>query len=391
MKVTKIETVVCYAYRNNWVFVFVHTDKGITGIGEATIEFSELAVQAAVHELERMLVGRDPHDIELFWRDAYRGYYYRSGPIMSSALAGVEMALWDIKGKDLGVPVYQLLGGKVRDRVPCYANGWFAPATEPDEFAAKAKIAVEEMGFKALKWDPFGSAWLTLTPQEFDKAIACVAAVKEAIKGKGDIIIEGHGRFDMPTALRMGKALEPYEPLFFEEPLTPEDDKGLAELKSRLNIPISGGERVYSRWRAVPYLEMGCVDVFQPDTSHFGGIGEIKKIAAVAEVKNIPVCPHNPIGPVANAANLQLAACVPNFWLLETMATDVPWRKEICTEHMQLIDGEMTIPDKPGLGIELHPEAMKKYPYKAENLRHYNGTLTAIRPEGSTSWFEKQS
>lgn len=387
MKVTKVETHVCYAYRNNWVFVQVHTDEGITGVGEATIEFSELAVEAAVHELDRMLIGRDPHDIELFWRDAYRGYYFRSGPIMSSALAGVEMALWDIKGKALGVPVYQLLGGKLRDRVPCYANGWFAPATEPHEFAQKAKIAVDQQGFTALKWDPFGSAWLTISRKDFNKAIDCVAAVSQAIKGRGDIIIEGHGRFDMPTALRIAHALEPFEPLWFEEPLTPEDDAGLVELKRRVNIPISAGERIYSRRHYLRFIEMQCADVIQPDVSHCGGIGEMKKIAAIAEARNIAFCPHNPIGPVANAANLQLAACVPNFWLLETMASDVPWRADICTEHTRLIDGEMTIPDLPGLGVELHVQAMKEHPYQPENLRHYNGRLTAIRPENSTDWF----
>ena len=196
MKVTGIETYLCDVYRTNWVFVKVLTDSGLYGVGEATLETRELTVQAAVKELERYLMGRDPHDIEAFWHDAYRDAYWRGGAVLMSALGGVAMALWDIKGQDLGVPIYQLLGGTVRDTIPCYANGWFAPAKRPSEFAEKAKGAVAQ-GFKGLKWDPFGKAYREISKQELRQALACIQAVVEAVGDGIDILIEGHGRFDI--------------------------------------------------------------------------------------------------------------------------------------------------------------------------------------------------
>ncbi len=386
MKVTGIETHICHCYRANWVFVKVLTDSGLHGVGEATLEMRELTVAQAVGELERYLVGRDPHDVEAFWHDAYRDSYWRGGPVLMSALSGVEMALWDIKGKDLGAPVWKLLGGKVRERVPCYANGWFAPAVAPDEFAEKARIAVAQ-GFRGLKWDPFGKAYRTIEKQELRQALACVQAVAEAVGQDVNILIEGHGRFDVPTAVRIGHALEEFDVTWFEEPIMPDHPEGMAEVKRRVNVPIAGGERLYSRWDARTYLETGCCDVLQPDVSHVGGIGELKKIAAMAETHSLPVCPHNPIGPVANAATLQLAACVPNFWLLETMNTDVPWRGEITTEAVRFEAGCMLIPDAPGLGIDIHPEAIAEHPYEARNLRHYTGALTQIRPPDAVPYF----
>jgi len=298
------------------------------------------------------------------------------------------MALWDIKGKDLGVPVYQLLGGKVRDAIPCYANGWFAPAKTPDEFAEKAKQAVNQ-GFKALKWDPFGSAYLQIERKQLNEAIACVGAVYDAVKDRADIIIEGHGRFDIPTAVRIGQALGDFDILWFEEPIPPQNLEGLAEVKRRVNVPISAGERLYNRWDFRTLFELKAADFVQPDVSHAGGIMELKKIAAMAEAYHIPICPHNPSGPVANAATLQLAACTPNFYLLETMSSDVPWRAEISTEEIRFEHGEMLISDKPGLGIDIHVEEMKKYPFEPKELRHYQGTLTDIRPADAKSYFKQ--
>jgi galactonate dehydratase len=379
MKITAVETYLCNAYRANWLFVRVCTDAGIDGVGEATLEYKDRAVVAAIKELEDLLLGTDPHNVEAFWHHAYRDSYWRSGPVLSTALSGLEMALWDIKGKDLGVPVWQLLGGKVHESVRCYANGWFAPAKTPDAFAQKAAAAVAR-GYSALKWDPFGSAWLTLSRKEFDYAMACVAAVKDAVEGKADIIIEGHGRFDMPTALRISRALERYDPLWFEEPIPPENLRGLADLKSRVGIPLAAGERLYSRWQYQDFMELLPADVIQPDVSHAGGIGELRRIAAMAETRHIPFCPHNPSGPVANAATLQLAAATTNFWLLETMAVDVPWRREICNEEIVLDQGRMHIGDRPGLGIEIDTQAISKHPPGDFRLRHFRGDLTDIRP-----------
>lgn len=390
MKVTAIKTFVCHAYRTNWVFVKVLTDDGLHGVGEATLEMRELTVATACRELERYLVGRDPMNIEAFWHDAYRDAYWRGGPVLMSALAGVEMALWDIKGKALGVPVWQLLGGLVRDRVPCYANGWFAGATRPDEFAAKAREAVK-MGFRGLKWDPFGSAYMNISKPELCGALACVQAVVAAVGPEVDILIEGHGRFNVPTAVRIGRALEEFDITWFEEPIPPDNPEALAELKRRIRVPIAGGERLYSRWDYRNFLNLGCADFIQPDVSHVGGIGELRKIAAMAEAYHLPVCPHNPSGPVANAATLQIAACTPNFHLLETMASDVSHRRDVSTERVRFEGGHMLIPDAPGLGIDIDETAIAAHPYEPRNLRHYTGALTQIRPPGASTYFENKT
>ncbi len=387
MRVTAIETHVCHAYRANWVFVKVLTDSGLYGVGEATTETRELSVVTAIQELERHIVGRNPHDIEAFWHDAYRDTYFRGGPILMSALAGVEMALWDIKGKDLGAPVYQLLGGQVRDAIPCYANGWFAPAKTPAEFAAKARVAVDA-GFRGLKWDPFGKAYMNLTKQELHAALDCVEAVADAVGDRADILIEAHGRFNVPTAIRIGRALERFDVLWLEEPIPPDSQGGLAEVRRSIRVPVAAGERLYSRWEYVEFLKMACADFVQPDVSHVGGLMELKKIAAMAECHYIPLCPHNPSGPVANAATLQLAACTPNFYVLEIMNTDVPYRREITTEQVRFKDGLIAIPEGPGLGIDINVEAIAQHPYEARDLRHYKGTLTDIRPMDAKSYFD---
>lgn len=387
MKITKIKTFICFAYRTNWVFVKVLTDQpGLWGTGEATLEYKENAVVAACEELERNLVERDPREIEAIWHDNYRDAYWRGGPVLMSAISAIDIALWDILGKDLGVPVWRLLGGKVRDEIACYANGWFAPAKTPDEFAQKAKEAVG-LGFKALKWDPFGSAYRNIEPEVFRQAIECVEAVSEAVKGKAEIMIEGHGRFDLPTAFRIGKALERFDVLWFEEPIIPDTIEALADLRGRINVPISFGERLYGRWSYRTLLESRACDYVQPDVSHAGGITELRNIAVLADSHHIPFCPHNPSGPVANAATLQLAASQPSFFLLETMASDVPWRSEICNEKIEIVDGKMKIPDRPGLGVEIDEAAIARYPYQATDLRHYKGTLTDIRPNESKPFF----
>lgn len=387
MKITGIKTFLCNAYRTNWVFVKVLTDvPGLYGVGEATLEYRELTVVEACKELERDLKGRDPRDIEAIWHDSYRDAYWRGGPVLSSAISAIDMALWDISGKDLGVPVYRLLGGKLRDKVPCYANGWFVGAKTPDQFAEKAREAIVG-GFRAIKWDPFGSAYRTLEAGQFREAMECVQKVREATRGHGDVIIEGHGRFDLPTALRIAHALEGLDILWLEEPIMPDTMEALAELKRRTKVPIAFGERLYTRWQFRSLLESRAADYIQPDVSHAGGITELKKIAALAETHYIPICPHNPSGPVANAATLQLAACLPSFYLLETMASDVPWRRDVCVEDVRLSDGLMSIPTGPGLGVDICEEAIAQHPYQPTALRHYRGTLVDIRPPDAGKYY----
>ncbi|MDD4869117.1 MAG: galactonate dehydratase [Kiritimatiellae bacterium] len=388
MKITAIKTFICHVYRTNWVFVKVLTDvPGLYGVGEATLEYRELTVAQACREIERDLKGKDPSDIEAIWHDSFRDAYFRGGPVLMSAISAIDMALWDIQGKHFGVPVYRLIGGKVRDKVLCYANGWFAGAKTPEQFAEKAKKALK-IGFQALKWDPFGSSYRTIEPKQFREAIKCVEKVYEATHGKGDLIIEGHGRLDLPTALRVAHALEDFDILWLEEPLIPDSLEALAELKKRVKVPIACGERLYNRWQFRSLLELRAADYIQPDVSHAGGITELKKIAAMVETHYIPICPHNPSGPVANAATLQLAANLTNFYLLETMSSDVAWRKDVCTEKVQINNGFMQIPDAPGLGVDICEKAIAKHPYQPTSLRHYRGTLVDIRPPDASAYYE---
>ena len=386
MKITAIKTFLCDAYRANLSFVKIETDANLHGYGEMTLEFHDRAILGCIEDLTPSWIGRDPMDIEALWHDSYRDAYWRGGPVLSTSLAALEMACWDIKGKALGQPLWQLLGGKCRDRVRCYANAWFSPAKTPSEFAAKAKDAVAR-GWKALKWDPFGSAHRDITRAELLGAVRCVAAVREAV-GDTDLLIEGHGRFNIESALRVGQALAEFGILWFEEPLFPELLDALAELKRRVPVPIAAGERIYTRYQAREFIEKRCGDFIQPDISRVG-IKELRLIGGMAEAAGISFCPHNPTGPITNMATLHIAASTPNFFLLETMATDVPWRGELTNEDVRMENGEMLIPTRPGIGIELNEDALAKHPPKHYHLRHYRGDLTAIRPTDAKEWFKR--
>ena len=386
MKVTDIKTFVVDCFRTNWVFVKVYTDEGIDGVGEATLEYKEKSLLGAVEHIREYLVGKNPFEIEKHWHTIYRDAYWRGGAVLMSALSAVETALWDILGKSLKVPVYQLLGGKVNDKVRIYVNGWFAGAKEPEEFGEKAAIAIER-GITAMKWDPFGKSYLDISNEDLNKAVKCIAAVRDAVGDKVDLLIEGHGRFNIPTAVKIAKEIEPFKPMFFEEPVPPDNLDALREVKERSNVSISAGERLYTRWDYKPLFDKMAADYIQPDVSHAGGIMELKKIAAEAEVRYIPFAPHNPSGPVANAATLQLAANCPNFAILEIMYSDVEWRKYVTNESISYKDGYIEISDKPGLGIEINEAECLKYPYKPHTLRHYTGALTDIRPAKSEFYF----
>jgi galactonate dehydratase len=386
MKVTDVKAFVVDCFRTNWVFVKIYTDEGITGVGEGTLEYKEKAFLGALEHIKEYLVGKNPCDIELHWHSIYRDAYWRGGPVLMSALSAVEMALWDILGKSLNTPVYQLLGGKCHDKVRIYVNGWFAGAKEPEEFAEKAKIAVER-GVTAMKWDPFGKSYLQISNADLDKALRNIAAVREAVGNGVDLLIEGHGRFDVPTGIKIAKEIEQFKPMFFEEPTPPDNIDALKAVRDKSPVAISAGERLYSRWDYRKLFDIRAADYIQPDISHAGGIMELKKIAAEAECRYIPFAPHNPSGPVANAATLQLAATCPNFEILEIMYSDVDWRADVTNESLEYSDGFMTIPDKPGLGIEIDEEKCLEHPYQVHTLRHYTGALTDIRPAKTEFYF----
>lgn len=355
-------------------------------MGEGTLEYKEHALEGAVEHLKNYLLGKDPRNIERLYHDIYRDAYWRGGAVLMSALSAVECALWDILGKSLGVPVYTLLGGKANEDCRIYVNGWFAGAKTPLEFAEKAKIAVKK-GVTAMKWDPFGKSYLQISNADLTNALECVAAVREAVGDKIDLLIEGHGRFDVPTGIKIAKELEQFKPMWFEEPVPPNNLEALKAVRDKSPVAISAGERLYTRFDYNELFRTRACDYIQPDISHAGGIMELKKIAAIAEANYIPFAPHNPSGPVANAATLQLAACCPNFCILEIMYSDVDYRKYVTNENLVYENGRIRIGDKPGLGIELNEEECLKHPYVEHNLRHYTGALTDIRPPKTEFYF----
>ena len=386
MKITDVKTYVVDMYRANFVFIEIETDEGITGVGEATLEYREKAVVQAIEDWREFLIGKDPLDTELIQMHLERDTYWRYGPVLSSALSGIDIALWDIKGKYYGAPVYQLLGGKVREGLPIYVNAWFAGAKTTPEFVEKAKETVAK-GFRALKWDPFGSAYLNLTKQELVDSIDRVAAIREAVGDGVDLLIECHGRFNMTTSVKIARALEGLDVAFIEEPLHVGRIDLYKRLKDQINIPIAAGERCYNRHEACSLIESGAIDVVQPDICHVGGITSLKKVASVAEMNYINVSPHNPMGAGANAATMHVMSTCMNFTYLETMVNDVDWRKDVVTETCYMKDGLLCLSDAPGIGIELHKEAFDAHPYKPVTLRHYDGRLTEIRTENSKNWF----
>lgn len=370
MRVTAIETFLCAANWRNFVFVRVMTDAGLHGWGEATLEGKEQAVAAAISELERYLVGQDPFQIERHWHHMYETPFWRGGPVLGSAIAGLDQTLWDIKGKALDVPVYELLGGAARDRIRYYANGWFGGATSIEEIAEAAQAAVAG-GATALKWDPFGAASLFIETEEIRAAVDCLAAVREAVGPGVDLLIEVHGRLSPANAIRVARMMEVHEPFFYEEPVPPEHMAELALVARSTSIPIASGERAFTKHDFRPMFEQQAVAYCQPDPCHAGGITEMKKIAAMAEAYHIGFAPHNPNGPVATRVCQHLAAACPNFTILEWLPEDVPWRDEAMGGPFEVSGGAMPLPPGPGLGIELDEDVLRAHPYAPVDMNQY--------------------
>jgi galactonate dehydratase len=381
VRVTGVEVFFCHAVRTNWTFVKVSTDEGLYGWGEGTLEGKERAVEAGVRELERYLLGKDPFQIERHNHFMYETPFWRGGPVLGSAISALDQALWDIKGKALGVPVYELLGGAARDRIRYYANGWFRGAGSVDDYARLAKEAVGR-GATALKWDPFAGAGLFAESSELHAAVECVAAVREAVGPRVDLLIEVHGRLSPANAVRVAKKLEPFDPFFYEEPVPPEHGAELALVARSTSIPIASGERLFSTHDFRPFFEQQAMAYCQPDPCHARGITEMKKIAALAEAYHVGFAPHNPNGPVATRVCQHLAAACPNFTIQEWLPVDqATWRDDLMGGRFELEDGYMLLPTGPGLGIDLNMEVMREHPYQPRDMNLY--ARPALRPRAS--------
>ena len=357
MKITKITT---YIVPPRWLFLKIETDEGIVGWGEPVIEGRAHTVAAAVDELSDYLIGQDPLQIEKHWQAMYRGAFYRGGPILMSAIAGVDQALWDIKGKYHDAPVHQLLGGQVRDRIRVYA--WVG-GDRPDAIVASAKAAIAG-GFKATKMNITEEMQIVDTMATVDQAVERMASLREAVGNKLDIAVDFHGRVHGPMARVLIKALEPYSPFFIEEPVLSEHLEAMAELRKNTHIPIATGERLFSRFDYKRVFTLGAADIIQPDLSHAGGITECKKIADMAEAWDIGLAPHCPLGPIALAACLQVDAVCQNAFIQEQSQGIHYNQSNDLTDYLvdpsvfHYKDGYVDIPQKPGLGIEIDEEVV---------------------------------
>lgn len=358
MKITSLTT---YLVPPRWVFLRIDTDEGIVGWGEPVIEGRAETVRAAVAELSDLLIGEDPLRIEDHWQQLTKGGFYRGGPILSSAVAGIDQALWDIAGKALGVPVFRLLGGPVRDRVRVYA--WIG-GDEPDEVADLAREQVEA-GFTAVKMNGSGPMDPIDTPARTHQIVDRLAAVRDAIGPDHDVVIDFHGRLSTAMSRRVLPLLEPFVPLFVEEPVLPEFARDLRRLADATAIPLATGERLYSRWDFRDVLSAG-IAVAQPDVSHAGGISEVRRIAAMAETYDVTLAPHCPLGPISLAASLQIAFATPNF-LIQEQSVGIHYNVGndildylLDPQPLRFVDGYAVRPTAPGLGIEIDEDAVER-------------------------------
>ncbi|GBF10660.1 galactonate dehydratase [Tepidibacillus sp. HK-1] len=379
MKITKMET---FLVPPRWLFLKIETDEGIVGWGEPVVEGRASTVKAAVAELSDYLIGKDPLKIEDHWTVLYRAGFYRGGPILMSAISGIDQALWDIKGKYHNAPIYQLLGGSVRDSIRVYS--WIG-GDRPNDVAEAARAA-KEAGFSAVKMNATEELQYIDSYEKIDQAVARIAAVREVGGKDFGVGIDFHGRVHKPMAKILAKELEPYRPMFIEEPVLAENLDALRDIANHSNIPIATGERMFSRWDYKRILAEGYVDIIQPDLSHAGGITEVRKIATMAEAYDIALAPHCPLGPIALASSLQVDAVSHNAFIQE-QSLGIHYNKDndlldyiVDRSVFEYKDGFVKIPERPGLGIEVNEEYVKKmaevgHNWKNPVWRHADGTV----------------
>lgn len=364
LKIIDAKTYVVGNPWKNWVFVKLFTDEGITGVGEVTGGLQTKPWEAAVHEMKPLYIGRDPRDINDVYDSMHKGIYLND----SNAMSGINQACWDILGKSLGVPVWRLLGGRMRPRIRAYANGWYRGPRDP-HFFAEAALKVTAMGYTALKFDPFGHAYRFLDRDEERLSLAIVRAVREAVGESVDLLIEAHDRFTVSTAVKLGHALAEFNPMWFETPVMSTDIAATIEVARQIPIPVASGERYCRLDNFSQLLDSKTVSIAQPELLRIGGISGMMKAAAIAESHESFIAPHNAQSPLCTVVNTHIGAAVPNLLIQECFDdTNAAWSKEIMTGTVEVKDGYIEIPDAPGLGVELNEDVIAKYPYGENNF-----------------------
>ncbi|MDR6570665.1 galactonate dehydratase [Chitinophaga ginsengisegetis] len=368
----KIKSYELFQVPPRWLFLKIETDEGIIGWGEPVIEGKAATVKTAVDELMEYLLGKDPMNIEDHWNVMYRAGFYRGGPILMSAIAGIDQALWDIKGKYYNAPVYQLLGGKARDKMKVYS--WIGGDRPAEVGEAARKMA--EQGFLAVKMNATEELQYIDSYEKIDAAIKRIATVRETVGPGIGIGIDFHGRVHKPMAKILAKEMEPFRPMFIEEPVLPENNEDLREIAQHVAIPIATGERMFSKWQFKTLLKDGYVDIIQPDVSHAGGITECKKIISMAEAFDVAAAPHCPLGPIALAACLQVDATCHNAFIQE-QSLGIHYNQGsdlldylVDKTVFQYSEGYVEIPSKPGLGIEINEAHVRKMAEEGHNWRN---------------------
>jgi galactonate dehydratase len=382
MKITAIKPILADGGHRIFVFVKVETDQpGLVGYGEASVEAKPRAVAGCIEDMESMILGEDPLRVEYCWQILYRSAFWRMGVIGLSAISGIDQALWDIKGKEAGKPVYELLGGRVRDKVRMYTHyGGDTPHAAAEHALSKA-----QKGWTAIKTVPMGITNILDGQKVVQEATEKLKAVREAVGDGVDILLDFHGRVTPQMAIIYGNAFESYKPFFYEEPCQAENPAAMAKVAQALTTPIATGERLFTRWGFREILDHGAASLLQPDCCHAGGISEVRKIGSMAEVYYAGLAPHNPYGPISTAACVQVDFAMPNFVIQEIVDPDsAPEAMSLVKDPLPVVDGHILPPTKPGIGVELDEEACsrRKPDFSTENMRRMASVYRAYHADG---------
>ena len=345
---------------NNWLFIKIYTDTGIYGVGEGSLQYKDLALMGELEDFSKFLIGKDPFAIEYIWTSLYRRVTWTGGAVTMSAISAIDLALWDLKGKALGVPVFELLGGKVRDAVPVYANGWFESAVTPSEHA-DAAIKTVQAGYPCLKFYPFKGQYVT-TPDRINTGVELVKAVTAAVGPYIQIGIDLRARMYYWSAIQVIEELIPYKISWIEEPIQFDNSKLMGEFARKSRVPVSTGEQLYNRWDFQPLLDERAISIIQPDICHAGGISELRKIASAAETHYVSVAPHNSNGPISTVSSLHLDMNIPNCFKQEIFVSFLDRYDAVLTNPIPIADGYAVPPVGPGWGTDIDEAALDSFP-----------------------------